>query len=107
MLGRTLTIPIPVPFSRSRSARIQPRLILLIVSICAVLGLVLHPASPAKTVLPANLVLGGKEDLDLITEKHDGAWGWFREGTGKETVLVTGGAGQLGTSIAWQRCRSK
>jgi hypothetical protein len=97
ILGRTLAIP--VPFSRSgRSARIQPRFILLVISICTLLGLVLHPASPAKAVLPTTLGLGAKEDLDLVTEKHDGAWGWFDKGNGKETVLVTGGAGQLGES---------
>lgn len=48
--------------------------------------------------MPTTLGLGGKEDLDLVTEKHDGAWGWFDKGNGKETVLVTGGAGQLGES---------
>jgi hypothetical protein len=91
ILGRPITIP--VPFT-NRPARISPRLILLLVSTCALLGLVLHPASPAKSVLPATF--GHVEDLDLVTEAHGSGWGWFKD-EGRETVLVTGGAGQLGT----------
>jgi hypothetical protein len=97
ILGRTITVP--VPFTRpSRTTRISPRLIFLIVSICTVLGLVLHPASPAKH-LPAKLNLGRVEDLRLVTEAHGSSWGWLDQSKGgRETVLVTGGAGQLGMS---------
>jgi len=56
---------------------------------------VLHPASPAKSVLPATFGHGHLEDLDLVTEAHESGWGWFKD-EGRETVLVTGGAGQLG-----------
>jgi hypothetical protein len=101
ILGRTITVP--VPFSRQgRTARLQPRLILVIVSICALLGLVLYPASPAKSVIPEKLLekVYGQEEVDLVTESHagSGAWGWYGQDKGRETILVTGGAGQLGTS---------
>jgi hypothetical protein len=95
ILGRTITVP--VPFTRpGRTTRISPRLVILVVSICVFLGLVLHPASPAKH-LPAKLNLGRVEDLDFITEAHGSSWGWLDQSKGgRETVLLTGGAGQLG-----------
>ena len=92
ILGRPITIP--VPFT-NRPARISPRLLVVFVSICALLGLALHPASPAKSVLPATF--GDVEDVDLVTEAHGSGWGWFKD-EGRDTVLVTGGAGQLGMS---------
>ena len=95
ILGRTITVP--VPFRPNRTARIQPRLILLVVGICTLVGLAFHPASPAKSVLPATF--GHVEDVDLITESHENGWGWFKD-EGRETVLVTGGAGQLGMFCA-------
>ena len=96
ILGRTITVP--VPFTRpGRTTRISPRFIVLIVGICTILGLVLHPASPAKGI-PAALSLGRVEDVDLVTEAHGSGWGWYGQSGGRETVLVTGGAGQLGTS---------
>lgn len=91
ILGRAIVVP--VPFA-NRPARISPRLIIAFISICALVGLVLHPSSPAKSVLPASF--GHVEELDLITESHSQGWGWYKDG-GKETVLVTGGAGQLGS----------
>jgi hypothetical protein len=94
ILGRVIVVP--VPFRPNRPARISPRLILLVVSICALVGLAIHPASPAKNVLPTTL-LGQVEDMDLVTEAHSNRWGWIKD-EGRETVLVTGGAGQLGMS---------
>lgn len=100
MFGRALAIPVPMPLSRShsRSATIPARMILLFLATIAFFGFVLHPASPAKSVLPASFRGYEAEDHELVTESHSagGAWSWFDENKNRETILVTGGAGQLG-----------
>lgn len=97
LLGRALTIPVPfVARSHNRTTTLNARLIILVLAGVAVFGFILHPSSPAQSVIPSKLKFHDDADPDLITESHSGGWSWFEQDRGKETILVTGGAGQLG-----------
>jgi hypothetical protein len=96
LLGRALNIPVPFARSPNRTTTINVRVVVLLLAGIAFFGFVLHPSSPAQAVLPSQFKLKESVDEDLITESHSGAWSWFEPNGGKETILVTGGAGQLG-----------